>query len=114
MLDGWTGGVIYAVFGALTLYVGKGLLELREEARILAIGWFGFSLVHSSLVAFVPGLRKGLLEFQQGLDKNQPHPIPFDLGLLTNVAFAFGAIVSASAIFFLIRNRAAFGREGNP
>jgi len=109
-LSGWIAGVIYAVFGALSLYIGKGLLELREEARILAIGWFGFSLVHSSLVVLVPALRERMLAMQRGLEQNQPNPISFDLAMIMNMAFAFSAIVGATAIWFLIRNRAAFGR----
>ena len=109
-LNGWIAGVIYAVFGALSLYIGKGLLELREEARILAIGWFGFSLVHSSLVVLVPPLRERMLAMQRGLEQNQPNPIPPDLAMIMNMAFAFSAIVGATAVWFLIRNRAAFGR----
>ena len=110
IFNGWIAGVIYALFGALSLYIGKGLLDLQEEARILALGWFGFSFVHSSLVALVPPLRERLLALQRGLEQNQPNPIPFDQGMLMNVIFASGAIVAALAIWFLIRNRAAFGR----
>jgi hypothetical protein len=110
ILNGWIAGVIYAVFGALSLYIGKGLLELREEARILGIGWFGFSLIHSSLVILVPSLRGRMLAMQRGLEQNQPNPIPFDQVMMMNVAFAFSAIVGAAAIWFLIRNRAVFGR----
>jgi hypothetical protein len=109
-LNGWSAGVVWAIFGALSLFIGKGLLDLREEARILAIGWFGFSLAHTSLVMLVPPWRKGLLQIQQGLDQNPQHPIPFDLGILTTVMFASGAIVSALAIWFLVRHHAAFGR----
>jgi hypothetical protein len=108
--NGWAAGVIYAVFGALSLYIGKGLLELREEARILAIGWFGFSFVHAGLVTLVPSLRHRLLESQAALTQNQANPIPFDQGAMMNWIFAFAAIVAATAIWFLIRNRAAFGQ----
>jgi hypothetical protein len=105
---GWTAGVIYALFGALSLFIGKGLLELREEARILAIGWFGFSFVHAGLVTFVPTLRHRLLETQGMLTPNQPNPIAFDQGTMMNWAFGFATIVAATAIWFLIRNRGAF------
>jgi hypothetical protein len=106
--NGWIAGVIYAFFAALSLYIGKGLLDLQERARVLAIGWFGFSFVHASLVTLVPPLRQRLLESQRALTQNQPNPIPFDQGMLTNVIFAFAAILAATAIWFLIRNRAAF------
>jgi len=106
--NGWTAGVIYALFGALTLYIGKGLLELREEAWILAIGWFGFSFVHASLVTLVPPLRQRLLESQRVFTQNQPAPVPFDQGRVINVTFVIAGIVAATAIWFLIRSRDAF------
>jgi hypothetical protein len=111
--SGWTAGVIYAVFGALSLFIGKGLLDLREEARVLAIGWFGFSLVHGSLIALVPSLRQRMFDLQRSLAQNQKTPIAFDQGMFMNVMFAFSAIVVVAAIWFLIRNRAAFERAEN-
>jgi hypothetical protein len=110
IFNGWIAGVIYAVFAAISLYIGKGLLDLRERARVLAIGWFGFSVVHMSIVTLVPSLRQRMFELQRGLEQNQPNPIPFDQGMMTNVILAFAAIVAATAIWFLIRNRAAFVR----
>ena len=108
--NGWTAGVIYAFLGALSLYIGKGLLDLRERARVLAIVWFAFSFVHSSLIALVPSLQEGMLELQRGLDQNQPNPIAFDEGGMLSLIFAFGAIVAAAAIWFLIRSRGSFVR----
>ena len=110
IFNGWIAGVIYAVFAAISLYIGKGLLDLRERARVLAIGWFGFGFVHLSLVTLVPSLRQRMLELERALAQNQPNPIAFDQGMMTNVILAFTAIVAASAIWFLIRNRAAFVR----
>jgi hypothetical protein len=106
--NGWTAGVIYAVFAAVSLFIGKGLLDLREEARILAIGWCGFWLVHGSLITLVPSLRQRMFELQQAMVPNQKPPIPFDEGTLMNVSFAVTVVVIAAAIWFLIRNRAAF------
>jgi len=89
------------------------LLDLRERARVLAIGWFGFGFVHLSLVTLVPSLRHRMLELQRGLEQNQPNPIPFDQGMMTNVILGFAAIVAASAIWFLVRDRGAFVRAEN-
>jgi hypothetical protein len=111
--NGWIAVVIYAFFGATSLYIGKGLLDLRERARVVAIGWFGFSFVHTSLVTLVPTLRQRMLESQRALTQNQPNSIPFDQGMMLNMIFAFGAIVAAVTIWFLIRNRAAFVRAEN-
>lgn len=108
--DGWIAGVFYAIFAALSLFIGKGLLELREEARVLAIGWFGFWLVHGSLVTLVPSLRQRMFELQRAMVQNQKSQLPFDQGMVMNVSFALTVIMVAAAIWFLIRNRAAFGQ----
>ena len=111
---GWTAGVFYAVFAALSLYIGKGLLDLRERARVVAIAWFGFSIVHLSLITFVPPVRQRMLDLQRAVEQRQPNPIPFDQGMMTNVILAFTAIMTATAIWFLIRNRPSFARAENP
>jgi hypothetical protein len=111
---GWIAGIIYAFFGVVSLYIGKGLLDLRERARILAIGWFGFSLVHMSVITLVPSLRQRMFDLQRALERDQPHPIPFDQGMLANATFAFMAITIVAAIWFLVRNRAAFVRAETP
>jgi hypothetical protein len=112
ILNGWIAGVIYAFFAALSLYIGKGLLDLRERARVLAIAWFGFGFVHMTVVALVPSLRQRMLELQRTLELQrmvaQQHPIAFDQGMMTSVMLGFTAILIASAIWFLVRNRAAF------
>jgi hypothetical protein len=108
---GWSAGLLYAVFGALQLYIGKGLLDLRERARILAIAWFGLSFVQLAVVTLVPSLRQRMLEFPGTMEPSQPNPIPVEsLITMMYVVFAFGGIVAAAAIWFLIRERAAFVR----
>ena len=108
--SGWTAGVFYAVFAAVSLFIGKGLLDLREEARVLAIGWSGFWLVHGSLITLVPPLRQRMFELQRAMAQNEKTQLPFDQDVMTNVSFAFTVITVAAAIWFLTRNRAAFGQ----
>jgi hypothetical protein len=114
IFNGWIAGVIYALFGALSLYIGKGLLDLRERARILAIGWWAFGFVHLIVVTLVPSVRQRMFELQRTIEHDQPNPIPFDQGMVTNVMLAFSAILGAVIIWFLIRNRSAFVRAENP
>ena len=108
--NGWAAGVIYAVFAAISIYVGKGLLDLDEGARVVGIGWFSFSIVHLAVIALVPPVRERMFAMQQAMIQNQPNPISFDLGTAMNVGFGFGAIVTGLCIWFLIRERAAFGQ----
>lgn len=114
LIEGWMAGVIQAVFAALSLFIGKGLLELREEARLLAIGWFVFWIAHWGVVTFVPPVRQRMLEVQRGIEQQQPSGIPFDLETLTNLTFALSAIITGIAIWFLIRHRALFGQPTRP
>jgi hypothetical protein len=113
IFNGWSAALIYVILGALQLYIGKGLLDLQERARILAIAWFGLSFVHGSVVVLVPSMRQRMLELQRTLVPNQKTEIAFDQGMLMSVLLAFAAIVAATAIWFLIRNRAAFVRAEN-
>jgi hypothetical protein len=111
IFTGWTAGVVYAVFGAVSFYIGKGLLDLRERARVVAIVWIAFSFVHLAFVTLVPSLRQRMLEFQRVLPgQYQKEPIPFDQGLVMNATFVLAAIVTAAIIWFLTRNRAVFLR----
>jgi hypothetical protein len=99
----------------LQLYIGKGLLDLRERARILAIAWFGLSFVQLAVVTLVPSLRQRMFEFPGTMEPSQPNPIPVESMItMMYVLFAFGGIVAAAAIWFLIRERAAFVRAENP
>jgi hypothetical protein len=111
--NGWTAGVIYGLFGALSLYIGKGLLDLRERARLLAIGWFVFGFVHMCVVTLVPSVRQRMFEVQQTINPNQQYPRPIDQGGLMYLMVAFTTILAATAIWFLVRNRAAFVRANS-
>lgn len=111
-LTGWTAGVLYAFFGAVSLYFGRGLLELRERARIVAIAWYAFTIVHMSIVTLVPTVRQRMLEMQSDFQVTQASQPPFDMSAFTNVTFAFITVLSAVVIWFLVRNRQAF-QSGN-
>ena len=108
VFHGWIASIFYAFLAALSFYIGKGLLDLREEARVLAIGWFVFTLVHASAITLVPTLRHRMFDLQKTLDQNPPTPMVVDLDLVTNVVLVASTILGLAAIWFLIRNRAAF------
>jgi hypothetical protein len=109
VLEGWIAVVIYVFFSALSLYIGKGLLDLQERARIMAIWWFGLSFVHLSLVMLVPSWRQRMLEMSRTFEPNQQAPIPFE-GMLANLTLAFLGLWVAIVIWLLVKNRAAFVR----
>jgi hypothetical protein len=114
IFNGWIAGLFFALFAALSVYIGKGLLDLRERARIVAIGWFVFSLVQVTIVTLVPALRESMLRLEVEMVRNQQASNDFDPSMLMNVGLALGAIVTVTVIWFLIRNRPAFARTENP
>jgi hypothetical protein len=110
-LTGSIAAISYAVFGAVSFFIAKGLLELREEARILGIGWNGLTSAHAALITLVPPLRERLLEMQRAMTPPNADPVSLDVIKLVNLSFGVSAVLGALAIWFLIRNRDVFGRE---
>jgi hypothetical protein len=109
-LTGSIAAISYAVFGAVSFFIAKGLLELREEARILGIGWSGLTSAHAALITLVPPLRERLLAMQRAMTPPNADPVSFDVTNLVNLSFGVSAVLGAVAIWFLIRNRDVFGR----
>jgi len=108
--NGWAAGVIYAVIAGISIYIGKGLLELDEGARVVGIGWFSFSFVQLAVNLLVPSMRARIMALQRAAIQNQPNANSFNQDMAINVFFGFGAIVTGLCIWFLIRERAAFGQ----
>lgn len=108
---GWAAGVVYAFFGAVSLYIGRGLLDLRERARRLAIAWFGLSMLHAGMVTLIPPLRERMLRAQLTVQDPQAPASPFDETALAMIALTLLALISIAAIWLLVRHRAAFTVE---
>jgi hypothetical protein len=111
ILTGWSAGIYYALCVALSLYIGRGLLTLQERARLVAIGWFAFSLLHWGLLMIVPTFRQRMIDVQKTIARNQPDPVPFDQTGMMALMFGSVVIVMLAAIWLLVRNRAAFLRS---
>lgn len=112
IFTGWSAALIYLILGTLQLYIGKGLLDLQERARIVAIAWTALSFVNGSVIVLVPSMWQRMLELQPTPDPNQLKPMPVE-GMMLYVALAFGAILAGTVIWFLVRNRPAFVRTQN-
>jgi hypothetical protein len=110
-LSGWAATTIYLVIVAVSLYIAKGLLDVRERARLLAIAWFVVWFVHALLVSVVPALRQRLLA-RMTLPPEEA-PVPFAPGVLIDASLVAVAIMAAVVIFFLSRDRSAFVRAEN-
>jgi hypothetical protein len=65
------------------------------------------------VVTLVPSVRQRMFEAQRMLEVNQPNPMPLDQGVLMYLMGGFATVLTAVAIYFLIRNRAAFVRANS-
>src|SRR5207302_6215295 len=108
VLTGAAATLVYVVFGALSLFLGWGLLNLDERARIVSIGWFGFSIVHTALVALVPSVRTRMWEFQKSIQPPDAPQPPFDPAIFSTFMMVVAAVVLGLAIWLLVRAKPAF------
>jgi hypothetical protein len=113
ILTGWAALPLYAVFGAAQIYCGTGLQRLREGARMGAIGYFGFGVVNGAVSLVHPGyselLRQTRIAMPSFFPAGGATPImPGPMWLFAFLAVAFCAV----PIFFLVRRRAVFARNG--
>jgi hypothetical protein len=108
---GWIAGIIYAMYAAFGVYIGRGLLELRDRERLLAIGWYALSLINVGAATFVPSARDRIFAAQALLRQTNPAATPFDPGMIMNVAFGFSAVFAAVTIWLLVRERRVFIRR---
>ena len=100
--------IVYVFFAAVSLYIGWGLLRLEERARIVGIVWFALSLAQVILVLSVPSLRARMLEMQRAASRSDIETTPFDSASFMSVVLVLVAAVTATVIWFLVRNRPAF------
>ncbi len=116
MFFGWAAVVIFLAFSAIQLYLGIGLLRLRQSARLACIAYFVFGAANVLVFFAAPGAKartSALLEWQKSFmpfgqlssyqSQFQPQLAPF---LIMGVVV--GVTVAAVQIYFLVTRKAAF------
>ena len=111
VLTGWIALAVYTAFTAASLYLGTGLLQLREPARLGSIVYFLIAAANSVVTVVLrdfPGRMRAMQDSFPGfLRWSQQQPLPLD-GVW---GFALiGAALAAVPIWFLVHRRAAFAR----
>jgi hypothetical protein len=109
IITGWAALAVYTAFTAVNIYLGTGLLQLQEPARLGAIVYFVIVAANSVVTVLLPDFagRMRLLQdaFPRFLRWSQQQPVPLD----GSWGFALiGALIAAVPIWFLVRRRAAF------
>jgi hypothetical protein len=108
IVTGWAALAVYTAFTAVEIYLGAGLLQLQESARVASIFWFALMAANSVLTVVLPGFAGRMQIVQQALPAflrvGQP-PVPLEgtRGLMLMVT-----LIVAVPIWFLVRRRAAF------
>jgi len=115
VLTGWVALAVYTAFTAVSLYLGTGLLQLQEPARVGSIVYFLILAANSVVTVLLPDFPGRMRTMQDAFPRflrwSQQQPLPTD-GMWE---FALiGALIAAVPIWFLVRRRAAFARPGEP
>ena len=104
IVTGWSALPIYAAYTAAAIYLGAGLLRLRERARLWSIVYFCAIAANSLVTLARPGImlqmQRAMPGFSTAFAMPQLH-LMWVYGLI-------GALACAVPIWFLVRRRAAF------
>ena len=105
IVTGWSALAIYAAYAAAVIYLGAGLLRLRERARRWSIVYFSAIAANTLVCLARPG-------FMGQIERAMPGFFPAAAALpqLDSmwVYGLIGAVACAVPIWFLVRCRAAF------
>jgi hypothetical protein len=109
IVTGWGATILYAALAVVNVYIGRGLLALRERARILAIAFYGLGLVNVAVLVFVPGSYERLLEYERTLMPATAQQPPIDLnGVWFRAIQVMSLLLVLVVIGFLVRKKQAF------
>ena len=108
VLTGWASLAIYTAFTAVQIYLGTGLLQLQEPARVATIVYFALMALNSVVTCVLPGFGARMQTVQDWLPAfmraGQP-PANFEG---TGGMMLMGTLLMAIPIWFLVRRRGAF------
>ncbi|HLK65881.1 MAG TPA: hypothetical protein VKU19_20730 [Bryobacteraceae bacterium] len=109
----FTGGVaiaVYTLYTAIQIYLGSGLLQWQETARVGSIAYFAVMIANSVVSAVAPGFAGRMQVLMQSMPAYFRTPTPPDF-TGTSAMMLMGTVIMAVPIWFLIRRRDAFGKS---
>ena len=107
VLRGWAAGLALAVFAAVSLSAGIGLLKKRVEAHSLAAGYFAFGILNGVSYIVLPGTwarMQDILRETQGVQSPGLPASPSFMIVVTLMGLAF----TSAVLWLLIRARKPF------
>jgi hypothetical protein len=117
ILTGWQAVAFMLVSGALNLYVGIALLQMKPSGRLIGMGYFIFGLLNVMVFYFAPGRSARmakLLDLQRSMfpwmQSTQSNPFQSDMMPFLFIG-AIGAVVFCLALlYFLAASKPAFDK----
>ncbi|MGD0497891.1 MAG: hypothetical protein ABSC23_05585 [Bryobacteraceae bacterium] len=103
VVTGWMAAAAYTVFTAVQIYLGAGLLQLDERARIWSMAYFCFAGAEGLAAAFMPGQGDALGKMLGNWLQVEPPTLP--IGWFIGIA---SVVCAAVPVWFLARGRAVF------
>jgi hypothetical protein len=107
VLRGWAASLLLALFAAIGLAAGIGMLKKRIEAHSLAVGYLGFGLANAASYIVVPGSFARLQELAREAQGNQALPLP-DMSGAMMFGMVVGIVTTSAILILLIRARKPF------
>jgi hypothetical protein len=108
VITGWGALAVYSLFAVAQLYLGAGLLQLQEHARIGAVGFFLLGIVNGVLTIIPGGFEAKIEVMRRAAPKFFPAGMPTQMPQPMWVFALMGMVFVAVPIWFLVRQRAAF------
>jgi len=110
VITGWGGLAVYAVLTAAQVFLGTGLLRLREPARMGSIGYFCLMALNSAVTMGLPGYAAKMQTMMREMPRLFPTGVPPQMPQPGWLFALMGAAFLAVPVGFLVRRRAAFGK----
>jgi hypothetical protein len=106
VVRGWAASLLLALFAAVGLSAGIGMLKKRIEAHSLAVGYFGFGLLNVASLMLLPGSFGRMQAVLRETQGNQA--LPVDMKAFMKLTTFVGVLTVGMMLFLLIRARKPF------
>jgi hypothetical protein len=108
VITGWAGVAVYTVLAAAQVFLGAGLLRLREPVRVGAIAYFCFGALSSAVTWVLPGYEAKMQRMLREMPRLSAAGVPAQMPQPVWVFALLGTAFVAIPVWFLVRRRAAF------
>jgi hypothetical protein len=106
---GLAASLLVALFAAVGLAAGIGMLKKRAEAYSLAIGYFGFGILNAASSIVLPGSFARMLEVIRETQGSQALPLPVNaMYSFMVVGVLIGVVATSAMLWLLISSRKPF------